>query len=437
MGISRRGFGFRGHGVGCVLAWLAFSPPASAQDWQPAASLQRPGQPLDDTFGESLSVSGKALLVGAPNEDNTLHSSGGVYVFSGEQWTDVVRLVADDEEAYSGFGSAVALDGSTAFVGTSRLEKGEVYVFGKTDKGWVITQKLREDNSDTFGFEFSLHGDLALIAAPKDSADVGKIHVYARANGQWAEKQEITASDGASGDFFALSMDSDGDNVIVGEPATNSVSPHPAAYIFNKGASGFTQQAKLDIAGKPAVQIGSAVAISGDTAVVGTAPSAGYSGNGQSIVYARSGTAWSVQQVLTVPSEESFGGVVRVQGDTVWVSAETAGQSSIYVFRRTGAVWAQTQKLSAPPAMFGPRTMAVNGGTLAVGVSRNDQLGAVQVFRNPADDGKGTSSAAADGGEASGCSMGQRPGAPHVGLVGLLGCVTLAFRRRRLVRRRG
>ncbi len=413
----------------CLLAALAFCQQAVAQDWQAAASLNRPGQPVDDTFGWSLSISGKLLLVGALDESGAQHWSGAIYVFAGDQWADVTRLAADDETAYATFGSAVALDGDTAFIGTGNLEKSPVYIFSKSGSTWALSQKLREDASDTFGLRLSVHGNVAMIAAPKDSADIGKIHVYGKAGGTWSEQQELTANDGASGDFFALGMDFDGQNVIAGEPATNSLAPQPAAYIFVKSGAGFVQQAKLDI-DKTGVSVGTAVAISGDTAVVGTPAAAGFSGNGRVTIYARSGGVWSVQQVLTMPSEELFGIEVRAQGDTVFVSAETGGQSSVYVFRRTGQVWAQTQQLSAPPAMYGPSSLAVNGGTLAVGISGDQLTGAVQVFRDPAEDAAASGSSDADQ-KSSGCSLSTPASSRRTAPSALLGCALLLLLRLR------
>jgi hypothetical protein len=419
-----------------VLAAFAVCQSAGAQDWQAASALNRPGQPTDDSFGWSVGISGKSMIVGAQAESGAQQRSGAAYVFEGDQWASVTRLTAGEETAFGGFGYAVALEGDTAFVGTDRLEKSPVYIFGKSGGSWALTQTLREDSSDTFGDEIRVRGNVAMLAAPKDSADIGKIHVYGKAGATWTEQQELTANDGASGDFFALSLDFDGENVIVGEPATNSASPHPAAYIFTKTGTGFSQQAKLDL-DKTGVVVGSAVAISGDTAVVGTPPAAGNMGNGRVSIYARSGVTWAAQQVLTVPSEERFGSLVQVQGDTLFVTAETGGQCSLYVFRRTGAVWAQTQKLPAPPAMYGPNALAVNGGTLAIGNPDDKLTGAVQVYRDPAEDSV-VSAETDHNGKSSGCAL-SSSASSRGGLApwAVLGAALLLFgkRRARVVRR--
>jgi len=391
----------------------------------------RPGQPTDDSFGYSASVSGKSILLGANNEDGTQKRAGAAYVFAGEQWADVTRLSADEETAYAGFGHALALDGDTAFVGLGGLEKTPVYVFGKSGGKWAMTQKLREDASDTFGFRIKVRGNVAMIAAPKDSADIGKIHMYTKAGATWTEQQEIVANDGAIGDFFALGMDFDGQSLISSEPATNSKAPVPAAYIFVKNGTSFVQQAKLVLS-----KVSEAVAISGDTAVVGIPAPVG-SGQARVTIYIRSGDSWSVQQELTMPSEELFGTQLAIQGDVLFVSAETGGRSSVYVYRRTGQVWAQTQQLSVVPAELGPRALAVGGGTLAVGISNNTLTGAAQVFRDPAEDAKAPSSSNGDQ-EKSGCSFSKPASGRHTVPSVLLGGVLLLLlsaRRRRVARR--
>jgi hypothetical protein len=100
--------------------------------------------------------------------------------------------------------------------------------------------------------------------------------------------------------------------------------------------------------GAYADEFGTAVAVSGDTAVIG-APnkSAAY-------VYLRNGDVWTLQQELT-PSDagpNDFGASVALNGDTAVIGAPEKkigshdGQGAAYIFVRSGGVWTQQQEVT-------------------------------------------------------------------------------------------
>ncbi len=119
-----------------------------------------------------------------------------------------------------------------------------------------------------------------------------------------------------------------------------------------------TEEAKLTDAMSPNLQdrFGWTVAVSGDTAVVGTPFD--NSGQGAALVFTRSGMTWSLQQRLVASdpmNNDQFGWAVAIDGDTIAVGARlvdvTVGmttilnQGAVYVFTRSGGVWTQQQKL--------------------------------------------------------------------------------------------
>lgn len=128
---------------------------------------------------------------------------------------------------------------------------------------------------------------------------------------------------------------------------------------------------------------GAAVAISGDTVVVG-AP-----GYGQSIgavyVYRSTSNAWMLESRLDNPSGlqyESFGYAVAIDGDILVVGASddnsdgatgtSSASGAVYVFERTGGTWSSGVRLKA--SNFGEydrfgQPVAISGDTLVVGAS--------------------------------------------------------------------
>jgi uncharacterized repeat protein (TIGR01451 family) len=160
-------------------------------------------------------------------------------------------------------------------------------------------------------------------------------------------------------------------------------------------------------------QFGSAVAVSGNTAVVG-AYSKTVGANtlqGAAYVFVQNGTAWIQQAELTASDAgamSAFGSSVAISGDTIMVGAfiKTIGnniyQGAVYVFTRSGSIWTQQQELTASDGAsnngFGIK-VAMDGNTTVIGAALgNGGKGAAYVFvRNGATWGEQQILTASDG----------------------------------------
>ena len=74
----------------------------------------------DDWFGWSVSVSGSTIVVVAYADDDGGSNSGSAYVFEKNAtgaWAQAAKLVADDAAAGDFFGESVSVSGSTIVVG--------------------------------------------------------------------------------------------------------------------------------------------------------------------------------------------------------------------------------------------------------------------------------------------------------------------------------
>lgn len=107
-------------------------------------------------------------------------------------------------------------------------------------------------------------------------------------------------------------------------------------------------------------RFGRDVAVSGLTAVVGAyqEDGAGGSGTGAAYVFTRGGSRLSIQARLESPSPtyEQFGDAVAIADDTIAVGATLTNQTgavragAVYIFERgTGGEWTHSQTLSSPP----------------------------------------------------------------------------------------
>src|SRR5436190_15792456 len=253
--------------------------------------------------------------------------------------------------------------------------------------------------SDTFGREVAVSGDTVVVGADLhnvgSNSDQGSAYVFVRSGATWTQQQKLTASDGAAGDFFGISVAISGDTIIVGafgHGFGSNTSDQGAAYVFVRVGATWTQQRKLAANdGTASDRFGGSVAINGETAVVGAEL------DDSAYVYLRDGTTWTQQQKLTASDGvafDSFGVCVAISGETIVVGAwnDDVGanpkQGSAYVFVRSLTTWTQQQKLTAgdgAPSDLVGETGAISAETIGVGapldnVGANSDQGSAYVF---------------------------------------------------------
>ncbi len=282
------------------------------------------------------------------------------------------------------------------------------YVFTKPGTGWATateTAKLTASDGvvgDWFGQSVAVDGDTVVVGASEDDGS-GSAYVFTKAaDSVWTDATQtakLTASDGDDFDEFGKSVAVDGDTVVAGAPNNDG---YGSAYVFIKPAAGWgdaTQTAKLtpgatdDGAAGLAGTFGAAVAVDGDTVVVGASA---YSGSqGRAYVFTKPSGGWEdaerTAELATSDAEKNqFGWSVAVDGNTVVVGAHTDYASdsvndsgSVYVFTKaTDSVWAdatETVKLTATDGASGDQfgwSIAAGGGTVVVGAHWDDDKGA-------------------------------------------------------------
>ena len=203
------------------------------------------------------------------------------------------------------------------------------------------------------------------------------------------EEAKLTASDAAAGDLFGQAVQISGDTAIVGARFDDDAGPNSgSAYVFTRSGTTWTQQAKLTASDAAAGdEFGISVAISGDTAIVGSHmdDDAG-SGSGSAYVFVRSGTTWTQQAKLTASDAAAgdfFGHSLSILGDMALIGGERNGDAgpnsgSAYVFTRSGTTWTQQAKLTASDAAAGDffgHWVSFSGETAIVGSHLNDDAG--------------------------------------------------------------
>jgi hypothetical protein len=307
----------------------------------------------------------------------------------------MVELTATGGAAGDGFGAAVAVDGDTVVIGASGANgfRGTAYVFVRSGGVWSQQAQLTPAGLTTnayFGTQVAVSGDTAVVAAPQQAAVgsySGAVYVFVRSGDTWSQQAELTASDEAASDAFGESVAIDGDTAVVGMVGDSSnVQAGGAAYVFTRSGSAWTQQQKLVSADLAAYDnMGNAVAVSGDTVLVGARlHDATATDAGAAYVFTRSGTVWSPQAELTnsdAAQSDYFGTSVALDGDTAVVgSLHHGGRGAGYVFTRLAGVWTQQSELPPmPPTDWNGFTaaVAVDGPIVLVG---SNSVSAADVF---------------------------------------------------------
>ncbi len=222
-------------------------------------------------------------------------------------------------------------------------------------------------NGDKFGAAVAVHKDTAVVGAQEDGDTVnksGSAYVFVKQGSTWRVQAKLLASDGALYDMFGKAVAINGDTVVVGANEDDDKGGNSgSAYVFVRKGTGWSQQQKIVPADGAAWDLfGSSVAVSGDTLVVGAEKDDDKGlDSGSAYVYVRSGTSWSLQQKLVGASgkpDDGFGRAVAAAKDTVAVgtprdNSKGGNAGAVYVYARSGTSWSQQQKLTASDATAG------------------------------------------------------------------------------------
>jgi len=383
-------------------------------NWTQRQRLMAVNAAVDDHFGNSVALSGEKALIGA-----YLYGSddrGAVYDFrrGATGWAQASRFFAPNPTAGAHFGVSLALDADTAVVGASLglfqpgVDQRSAYVFARLGDWEPVRQFGPELGAadDRFGYAVALDGDTVLVGAYRDDAaanDQGAAYAFVLRDGRHAERQKLTAQDGATNDRFGSAVALDGDTLVVGAygDTIGANAEQGSVYVFTRSGAPqpvWTLQQKITANdGAAGDSFGYSVALDGAMLVVGAYRDAigGNANQGSAYIFTRNGTAWAQQQKLTAVAidglpNDKFGGSVALGGGAVVVGAPGVDTSrgSVYVFTFNGAVWTQQAKLSANDRAAGDEfgyTVALDGDTLVVGAFRdsigaNFQQGSAYVF---------------------------------------------------------
>lgn len=284
-------------------------------------------------------------------------------------WTLLGGLVAVDAGALTTPSSSldlaanatvVALDGDTLVVGAptavvgSTQQVGRAFVYLRTGNDWAQQGELIPSLDDLaafdeFGSAVAVSGDTVIVGARRQNSDQGAAYVFLRSGTTWSQQAKLTASDSAVGDGFGAAVALSGDTAVIGAGGGD------ASYVFKRVGTNWTQQPKL--AGAAGDGFGCAVAVSGDSALIGAPGKT--SNTGAAYVFKSAGGNWSspTATLLTASAGTYLGYAVDLSGRYALLGApgQTSNTGAAYVFYSNGTTWSQQASLTVTGGATGDR----------------------------------------------------------------------------------
>jgi len=306
--------------------------------WTQQAYLKASNTEDNDIFGNTVAISGDTIVVGAWGErsnatgvngnqqDNSVQAAGAAYVFtrSGNTWSQQAYLKASNTGFQDTFSYSLDISGDTIVVGArneasnstgvngneasnSKPGTGAAYIFVRNGSTWSQQAYLKPSNSPVsfnFGWSVAVSGDTVAVGAIDEASNAtgvggnqddfsapgaGAVYVFARSGMTWSQQAYVKASNTQESDRFGQSVALDGNNLIVGaereasnatgidgDESNNNASTSGAVYVFVRSGSTWSQAHYVKASNTGFLDFfGGAVAISGETFVVGAWGEAG------------------------------------------------------------------------------------------------------------------------------------------------------------------
>jgi len=338
-------------------------------NWITQAQLLASDGAFYQLFGHTVSISGDNIVIGALNDDDNGSNSGLAYIFTKpvNGWSDMTetaKILPSDGGSGDRFGNSVSISGDNLVIGAREFNsRGAAYVFTKPTTGWTDTTEtakllpLTSVFAAYFGISVSISGDNILIGENRGQNGsgimTGSAYVFEKPNGGWVDTTEtakLLASDGNVGVAFGSAVSISGDNLVIGAYLDNENGTNAgAAYVFVKPVNGWvdtTETAKLLQDNQlPNYEFAKSVAISGDNIVISSYKELNANNSrGKAYVFVKPINGWidttETTQIFPISNDDyyRFGYAVAISGSSIVVGPESSQENgsnsgSAYLFK--------------------------------------------------------------------------------------------------------
>ncbi|HLV24033.1 MAG TPA: T9SS type A sorting domain-containing protein [Moheibacter sp.] len=229
-------------------------------NWTETQKITAPEEFEFINFGIGVSVSENFLIAGASGENN---GAGSAYIYEKNDtgnWEFVQKITASDAQSNMYFGNSISISGNQIVVGA--YAEGSVggniaaaYIFEQNEAGeWLEIQKIPSPISAEntyFAWMVEMNESRIAISCPHVwGAEPGKVYIYQKINdGTWEETQILAPNEDMTEDSFGWSIAMNGGDLIVGVPrdefdenGENGMMDPGSAFIFTNGDLGVLEE---------------------------------------------------------------------------------------------------------------------------------------------------------------------------------------------------
>lgn len=213
-------------------------------------------------FGRALALGPDMAAIGAPRLTSGGLERGGVYIYSGQPglpwtWTITDVLIPDDVFGREEFGWSCALDEDLLVVGARRGDAennqenfGTIHPFVRESDGhWLPLPRFRSLNpqqNEFLGETVAVSGSTIVAGSlnydvqvpPRE--DTGRVVIFEPSPqdpDQWVEVQSLIPSTVTADASFGTAVAISGDTLVVGAPGSSEVGPDAgAAFVYERSA---------------------------------------------------------------------------------------------------------------------------------------------------------------------------------------------------------
>jgi hypothetical protein len=296
----------------------------------------------------TISAGADIFGLGEPNEEGGIGATR-IYTLQNDKWVQHSKLIGT---GYIGSiinqGSSISMsaDGNTLAVGgfNDNYGRGAVWIFHRIFDEWIQQglKLISPEEGIGFGFSVSLssNGDILVVGEP-NTPNGGGAWIFDRRDTFWNSVTHLEGLDPIYNDFSGFSVDISAEGTTI---AMGSNSDKVKVFIYKEGV---WIQDGLTLIGESGSMFGFSVVLSGDGNTLAIGSPMLLSNLGGVAIYIRKGGIWMIENTsLTVPSASPL-----YQGYTLDLSADgntlvVGGNSgNLYVWTRINSNWTSATKL--------------------------------------------------------------------------------------------
>jgi hypothetical protein len=203
---------------------------------------------------------------------------------------------------------------------------------------WNFTEKLSAydpviGEKEYFGSAVEIDGTTLLVAASHDhnemGTDRGSVYVYTHNSTSWAFQAKLVPSDAFDGGLFGSAMSLSGDTAVISSPGVWGSTSRGKVHVFTRNGDEWSESATFSASDEAdGNRFGTSVAYepSTNTVVVGATKGNGGT-NGAAYIFEKNSSSglWDEKKKLVadvlIGSDDTFGNSIAMEGNTLLVAA--------------------------------------------------------------------------------------------------------------------